>query len=113
MGTSSAATHPMEFMRPILMAKAAGEAALRSSGVPYTIVRPGGLTDEPGGKNTVAFAQADSGMGRIPRADVATVCVEALGRKTALRKSISIVSGTTTTPNDWASSFKVVPADAR
>lgn len=112
MGTSNAANHPMEFMRPILMAKLKGETALRQSGVPYTIVRPGGLLEEPGGKSAVAFTQSDAGMGRITRADVATVCVEALGRKSALRKSVSVVSGTGPWPNDWNKDFKAIKADS-
>jgi uncharacterized protein YbjT (DUF2867 family) len=111
MGTSIAATHPMEFMRPILMAKLKGETAVRSSGVPYTIVKPGGLTDDAGGKTAVAFAQGDAGMGRIPRADVATVCIEALGRKSAQGKSVSIVTGTGAWPNDWDKEFKAIKVD--
>jgi uncharacterized protein YbjT (DUF2867 family) len=37
-----------EAMAPYLQAKAAADAALVESGLDYTIVRPGGLTDEPG-----------------------------------------------------------------
>jgi uncharacterized protein YbjT (DUF2867 family) len=111
-GTSIAATHPMEFMRPILMAKLKGETAVRSSGVPYTIVKPGGLTDDAGAKTAVAFAQGDAGMGRIARADVATVCIEALGRKSALRKSVAVLSGTGAWPNDWDKEFKAIKADS-
>ena len=36
--------------------KAKGEAHLRASGVPYTIVRPGGLVDEPGGQTGLVLA---------------------------------------------------------
>lgn len=81
--TTRAATYPMEFMRPILAAKLEGEAALRSSGVTYTIVRPGGLLDEPGGRRAIELSQGDTLAGRIPRADVAAVCVAALGRESA------------------------------
>jgi uncharacterized protein YbjT (DUF2867 family) len=95
MGTSQADTFPSEFLRPVLKAKAAGEAALRASGVPYTIVRPGGLSDDAGGKLAVAFSQGDKGTGgRIPRADVASVCIAAIGSKAAAGKTFEIVSGT-------------------
>lgn len=113
MGTSNAAANPLEFMRPVLAAKFKGELALRTSGVPYTIVKPGGLIDDAGGKLAVAFAQSDGGAGRIPRADVATVCVEALGRNSALRKSISVVSGAAPAPNNWDREFKAIKADPR
>jgi hypothetical protein len=37
-----------------------GEQALRASGVPYTVVRPGGLTDLPGGKEAIAVGEPSS-----------------------------------------------------
>jgi uncharacterized protein YbjT (DUF2867 family) len=100
-------------MRPILAAKFKGETALRTSGVPYTIVRPGGLVDEAGGKVAVEFMQGDKAVGRIPRADVATVCVEALGRKNALGKTFEIVSGKAAVPNNWDKEFAALAADPK
>lgn len=110
-GTANPAANPMVFMRPILVLKAKGEAALRDSGVPYTIVRPGGLTDDVGGKHAVTFSAADGPTGRIARADVATVCVEALGRKSALGKSVAIISGQHAWPNNWDKDFRSITAD--
>ena len=95
---TKAAENPMAFMRPILAAKFEGEQALRASGVPYTIVRPGGLSDEPGGKLVVTFSQGDTTTGRIPRADVATACIEALGRKAAQGRTFEIFSARTRRP---------------
>ncbi|CAM9454351.1 unnamed protein product [Choristocarpus tenellus] len=44
----------------------------------YTIVRPGGLTlDSPKGVTEIEINQGDTKSGRIARADVAGVCVEA------------------------------------
>jgi uncharacterized protein YbjT (DUF2867 family) len=115
--SSAATTHyadyPVPFMRPILAAKFKGEAALRASGVPYTIVRPGGLLDEAGGKVAVEFMQGDTANGRIPRADVATVCIEALGRKSALGKTLEIVSGKAAWPNNWDKDFAALAADPK
>jgi uncharacterized protein YbjT (DUF2867 family) len=110
---TKAESYPLAFMRPILAAKFKGEQALRASRVPYTIVRPGGLIDEPGGRSAVTFMQGDQALGRIPRADVATVCVEALGRKSALYKTLEIVSGKQGESNDWARDFAALARDAK
>jgi uncharacterized protein YbjT (DUF2867 family) len=108
---TKAETYPMAFMRPILAAKFKGENALRASGVPYTIVRPGGLLDEPGGRKAVQFSQGDTTTGRIPRADVALVCVEALGRRSALRKTVELLSGDGALPQDFEREFAALAAD--
>jgi uncharacterized protein YbjT (DUF2867 family) len=108
--TSKAASHPMEFMRPVLAAKFESEEHLRASGVPYTIVKPGGLIDEPGGQVAVRFAQGDSALGRIPRADVATVAVAALGRKSALGRTFEVYSGTGAPVTDWEPHFAALGA---
>lgn len=105
------ADYPVPFMRPILAAKFKGENALRASGVPYTIVRPGGLIDEPGGKLAVHLMQGDKEAGRIPRADVATICVEALGRKSAMGKTFEATSGKDPAPNNWDKDFAQLAAD--
>lgn len=109
--TTRAADYPVAFMRPILGAKFKGENALRASGVPYTVVRPGGLVDEAGGAKNVQFQQGDTSAGRIPRADVALVCVEALGRASALRKTFEILSGTGAPPQDFEREFAALAAD--
>mgnify|MGYP002882811136 CR=1 FL=1 len=45
----------------------------------YTIVRPGGLTEErPGGVAALELNQGDTISGRIARADVANICIESL-----------------------------------
>ncbi len=111
--TSHYADYPVPFMRPILAAKFKGETALRASGVSYTIVRPGGLVDEAGGKAAVDFLQGDTANGRIPRADVATACIEALGRKSALGKTFEIVSGKGAWPNNWSKDFAALAADPK
>lgn len=57
-----------------------GEEALRRSGVPYTVVRPGRLTDGPAGEAAWALSQGDSsaGGGGVARADVARIAVAAM-----------------------------------
>jgi uncharacterized protein YbjT (DUF2867 family) len=110
-GAGHADSYPSAFMKPFLQAKFAGEQALRASGVPYTIVRPGGLTDEAAG-GLFAFTQGDTASGRIPRADVAVVCVAALGVPSALGKTFEVVNGTAAPAGDWNTRFGALVADA-
>ena len=86
--------HPLNrFLDNVLVWKALGENSLRHSGLPYTIVRPGGLTDEPGGSSGIRTGQGDTmAEGRIPRADVAAVCLAALGNPAAIDKTVEIVA---------------------
>jgi uncharacterized protein YbjT (DUF2867 family) len=91
--------HPIRLllnnMRPgkMMDAKWAGEAKLRSSGVPYTVVRPGGLTDGSGGVAALVVAQGDTGSpGRVARADVARVCVAACGSPAAAGVTLELAS---------------------
>lgn len=59
-------------------AKLAGEAALRSSGLGYVIVRPGPLLEEAGGYRALVFDQSRRITKGIACADVADVCLKAL-----------------------------------
>jgi uncharacterized protein YbjT (DUF2867 family) len=61
-----------ESMRPYLEAKAAADAALRDSGLDWTIVRPGSLKDDPG-TGKVDLSTELGRRGDIPREDVAAV----------------------------------------
>jgi uncharacterized protein YbjT (DUF2867 family) len=104
--------HPLNRFGRVMEWKLKGENALRASGVPYTIVRPGGLGDGPGGKAGIVAAQGDKlPTGAIPRADVATVCIEALGNPDALGKTFEIVSGEPGGRVDWSTFFKGLERD--
>lgn len=106
-------THPLNrFANNILLWKGLGENALRFSGLNYTIVRPGGLIDEPGGQAAIRAGQGDTmEQGRIPRADVARVVVAALGRTDAARKTLEVISGAPGEAVDWESFFAPLVAD--
>lgn len=54
------------------------ESVLRSSGIPYTIIRTGELQDTPGGKQGFTFDKGVAATGSISKEDVAFVCVKAL-----------------------------------
>eukprot|EP01018_Ginkgo_biloba_P014949 Gb_08986 [translate_table: standard] len=61
----------------ILTFKLKGEDLLRDSGIPYTIIRPCALTEEPAGADLI-FEQGDNITGKISREEVARICVAAL-----------------------------------
>jgi uncharacterized protein YbjT (DUF2867 family) len=77
-----------------LVAKAAADAAvLGKPSLTSTIVRPGHLTDEPGtGRVTVAES---TGVGSIPRADVAAVLVALLDAPATGGATFELISGDT------------------
>jgi uncharacterized protein YbjT (DUF2867 family) len=117
--SSMGVTHPEnpmnKMMNGIMDWKLKGENALRASGLSYTIVRPGGLRDEPGGKTGVKAMQGDvsQGEGFIPRADVATACIAALDLKAADRVTFEVVSAPGTPPADWAKVYAGLQADPK
>jgi uncharacterized protein YbjT (DUF2867 family) len=98
-------------MDNVLIWKFKGEEALRNSGVPYTIVRPGGLVNTPGGIDTLVFAQGDTTAGRISREDVALICIAALQIPLAADKTFEIYSSEEPGTNDWAGMFGALQAD--
>lgn len=79
-----------ESLRAYLVAKAIADGYLRWSGVPYTILRPGRLTDdEPTGR---IRAGEDLGEGSITRGDVAHTIALALDAANTVGKTFEIVN---------------------
>ncbi|MBT9315958.1 SDR family oxidoreductase [Leptothoe spongobia] len=84
----------------ILVWKRKAEQYLIDSGVDYTIIRAGGLLDQPGGKRELVVSKDDVLLGNapegvttsIPRADVAEVAVQALLESAARNKAFDVVS---------------------
>jgi uncharacterized protein YbjT (DUF2867 family) len=76
-----------------LRAKADADDALRASGLDYTIVRPGGLTDDPGTGLVTVAERLD--RGQIPRADVAAVLLACLDTPRTVGRSFDLTSGDT------------------
>lgn len=58
-------------LRKVMQDKEAQEAIVRTSGLEWTIVRPGGLTDAPRTGSCRAGTDPSIGAGRVSRADVA------------------------------------------
>lgn len=110
--------HPLNRMfGDVLIWKLKGEDYLRASGVPYTVVRPGGLLNQPAGKSDIAFEQGDrkfSGTAlAIPREDVAIVCVEALKHPEAKNRTFEIHRQDGAPVANWKAKFASLKADAR
>ena len=77
-----------------MRAKSEADADVRArTGLRTTIVRPGGLTDQPGtGKVTIAES---TGRGSIPREDVARVLLAVLHEPETAGRTFEVISGET------------------
>lgn len=82
-----------EALRDYLIAKAEADEYLRNSGLDYTIVRPGELTNEPGTGEIRAGEGLDPGDGAIPREDVARTLVAAIDFEPVFGETFEILSG--------------------
>lgn len=75
-----------------LKGKDKAERYLRHSGLRYTVVRPGGLTNDPPSGALVVCEGGDTVTGRVPRADVAHLMVAALYTPAASGRTFEVVS---------------------
>jgi uncharacterized protein YbjT (DUF2867 family) len=76
-------------MRPYYEAKAEADRRLAESGLDWTIVRPGRLTDDPGTGRVLAGQ--DIGGGEIPRADVASTLAAVLETDSTIGKAFDLI----------------------
>lgn len=74
-----------------LRAKGAADEAVRASGLQWTIVRPGALTNDPG----TGLVDTTTGDGEIPRDDVAATLVAVLDTPATAGRTFLLVSGAT------------------
>lgn len=74
-----------------LRAKAKADSALVASGLAYTIVRPGGLTDDPPTGRVEIGERLE--RGEIARADVAAVLAAVLGADNTIGKTFDLITG--------------------
>ena len=79
-------------MRPYLEAKAEADRYLMASGLDYTVVRPGSLTDDPG-TGRVRVSTELGARGRIPRDDVAEVIAQALDAPNTIGVTFEVFGG--------------------
>ena len=94
----SSATGPM---RPYLEAKAEADAYVTASGLDYTIVRPGSLTDDPG-TGLVTVHRDPGHRGPVPRDDVAAVLAACLNTPATVGVTFELFRGSTPIPEALA-----------
>jgi uncharacterized protein YbjT (DUF2867 family) len=83
-----------ESMRPYLEAKAEADAYLQASGLDWTIVRPGSLTDDPG-TGRVRVSTELGGGGPVTRDDVAAVLAATLTAENTVGVTFELFAGET------------------
>ena len=81
-------------MRPYYEAKRDADLALADSGLEYTIVRPGGLTDDPGSGLVVVGTPLQE-TGTVSRDDVAATLVGVLDRPATAGIAFDLLGGET------------------
>ncbi len=96
MGAASPPATGGDVFGEYLRAKSEADLALQGSGLDFTIVRPGRLTDEPPTGLVSVGERLD--RGEIPRADVAAVLAAVLLAPNAIGKSFDLVAGETPIP---------------
>ncbi|AOH56764.1 sugar epimerase [Peribacillus muralis] len=82
-----------EAIKPYYVAKHYADRALLQSDLLYTIIRPGGLVNEPGTGKVTAAEGVDRGS--ISREDVARTILAALAEENTYRRSFDLVAGDT------------------
>lgn len=95
----------------ILTWKLRGEDSVRESGLPYTIIRPCALTEEPGVKALI-FDQGDNIKGKVSRDAIAELCVQALAQPKACNVTFEVKEAESSNhPLDWQSLFDHLQPD--
>ncbi|PPF82253.1 NAD-dependent dehydratase [Subtercola sp. Z020] len=89
-----------EVFQVYLKAKSEADASVRGRQLDWTIIRPGGLTDDaPTGEVTLAES---TGRGTIPRSDVAALVAAAIVDGIAIGAQFEAISGDTPIPDALA-----------
>ena len=100
--------HPLNLFWLILVWKKQAEEYLQKSGLIYTIVRPGGLTNDESPSEVVMSAADTLFDGRIPRRKVAQTCIEALFQPASRNKIVEVVAKPEVTEKNWEELFASV-----
>ncbi len=91
LGTDAFDPESDDVFQVYLRAKSEADADLRRRDLDWTVVRPGGLTDDPP-TGHVRLAP-ETGPGSVPRADVATVLAALLTTGAGVRTQFELVAG--------------------
>lgn len=83
-----------EAMRPYLRAKAQADAYVQASDLDWTVIRPGGLTDDPGTGRIAVYTDLGH-RGLVPRDDVAAVIAASLTTPATIGVTFELLTGDT------------------
>jgi uncharacterized protein YbjT (DUF2867 family) len=97
--------HPLNLFGLVLFWKKQAEKYLLSSGLKYTIVRPGGLKNEETALPLVMSTADTLFEGNIPRFQVAQVCVESLFNSATDNQILEIVTQVDAPQKSWEELF--------
>ena len=93
-----------------------GEEYLRASGIPYTIVRPAGLVNEPAGQKGLRLEQGDVWRplvrSTLSRDDLALVLIEALRQPGARNTTFELLNDASLKPGAWRDRFATLQPDS-
>jgi len=103
--------HPLNRFGRILEWKFKSEEVLRKSGLEYAIVRAGGLTDAPGGSQTLLLGQGDHIRGTLSREDLAELCLQALSYPSPSRVTFEAIAEEKTGLRNWPALFSALYPD--
>jgi uncharacterized protein YbjT (DUF2867 family) len=81
-------------MQAYYAAKRAGDQYIMGTGLDWTVIEPGELTEDSGTRQIKA-AEAIGAFGKIARADVAAVAIASLNEPATIRRAFELVSGDT------------------
>ena len=107
--------HPLNLFGLILVWKRVGERALEASGLDWTVIRPGGLSEREDNldQEGIRYSQADQQESdSIPRRLVARCCVEALNTQASIGRIIEVTSSAELQPIAMATELESMPTVA-
>jgi uncharacterized protein YbjT (DUF2867 family) len=94
-----------------------GEDYLRASGLSYTIVRPGGLVNQPAGQQGLRIAQGDNWRpllrSTLSRDDLALVLIESLRNPATRRTTFELVNDPAIAPGAWREALPGLKPDLK
>ena len=110
---ASRPNHTMNKYGDVMVYKFKAENYLRASGIPYTIIRPGGLESEDSPGKGIAMMQGDTlpNHGGFSRADLASMLIAAVGNPEADQKTFEPIYDDQAAPGAWRAGFGALLTD--
>ncbi len=96
----------------VLIYKGKAEEVLIASGIPYVIIGPTAMTDDPRGLHEIKLIPRSDYKGgtKITRGDVGLVALESLTNPDAANKAFTVFNGDGPATKTWTRSFVGLPA---